>query len=148
MKATLTKTYPVSNRRAKPGRNLVYVKSPFDNIADEFGTEVGIWNLPFKSKTWSKVCREANKLNIQAIKDLFPEATSIKFSQKAGCTCGCSPGFIVNTESHLQGTNNWVTIEPTQEQQEAFRTSIFSSRYKWELLEEIKNQPQKAVAAN
>lgn len=148
MKATLTKTYPVSNRRAKPGRNLVYVQSPFDDIAEKFAAAHGIWDLPFKSKTWSKICREATRMNINAFKHLFPDATSIKFSAKAGCSCGCSPGYIVKTESYLKGTNNWVTIEPTQEQQDAFQASIFSSRYKRELLEEIKNQPQKAVAAN
>ena len=147
MKATLTKTTPVSDRRARPGRNIVYVKSPFDDVADQFGTKFGIWNLPFKSKTWSNICREANKLNLQALKDLFPEATSIKFSAKAGCTCGCSPGFIVKTENYLKGTNNWVTIEPAQVEQDMFRASIFSLRREWELREEVLDYNQKTKPA-
>lgn len=143
MKATLTKTTPVSDRRARPGRNIVYVKSPFDDIADKFAFAHGIWNLPFKSKTWSSICRETNKINARALKELFPEATSIKFSAKAGCTCGCSPGFIVKTESYLKGTNNWVTIEPTQVVQDMFRASIFSNRREWELQEEVLDYNQK-----
>ena len=140
MKATLTKTAPVSDRRAKAGRNLVYIKSPFDDIADEFASQHGIWNLPFKCKTWSKICREATKLNIQAFKHLFPDATSIKFSAKAGCSCSCSPGYIVKTDSYLKGTNNWLTVEASQVVLDMFRASIFSARRKFELQEEIESQ--------
>lgn len=140
MKAILTKTTQVSDRRAKAGRNLVYIKSPFDDIADEFASAHGVWNLPFKSKTWSKICREATKINIQAFKHLFPDAVSIKFSAKAGCRCGCSPGYIVKTDSYLKGTNNWVTIEVSQVVRDTFRAGIFSLRRKVELQEEIDNQ--------
>lgn len=138
MKATLTKTAPVQNsRRQKPGRNIVYIKSPFDNIVDEFGSAHKVWNLPFKSKTWSKICGEATKLNTKALKELFPEAVSIKFSAKAGCSCNCSPGYIIKTNSDRLGTNNWVTIEATQAEQDNFRASIFSLRRAKELREEI-----------
>lgn len=138
MKATLTQTAPVQNsRRQKLGRNIVYVSSPFDDIADEFATKNGIWNLPFKCKTWTGVCREATKINANALKKLFPEAVSIKFSRKAGCNCNCSPGYIVNINSDLPGTNNWVTIEATQVEQDVFRASIFSLRREVELKEEI-----------
>lgn len=82
MKATLTKTYPVSNRQAKPGRNLVYVKSPFDNIADEFGTEVGIWNLPFKSKTWSKVCRKLTSSTFKPLRISFRRPLLLSSAQR------------------------------------------------------------------
>jgi hypothetical protein len=144
MKATLTKTAPVQNsRRRSPGRNIVYVSSPFDDIADEFATKNGIWNLPFKCKTWTGVCREATKINANALKELFPEAVSIKFSQKAGCTCGCSSGYIVKTNSTQLDTNNWVTIEATQVEQDVFRASIFSLRREVELKEEI---AQNAIA--
>lgn len=139
MKATLTKSTPVSDRRAKPGRNLVYIKSPLDDIADEWASKYGIWNLPFKCKTWTKICREATKLNIQAFKDLFPDAISIKFSATAGCSCGCSMGYIVKTNSYLKGTNNWVTIEASQVVQDMFRASIFSARRAFELQEEIES---------
>lgn len=140
MKATLTKTTQITDRRAKAGRNVVYINSPFDDIADEFASAHGVWNLPFKSKTWSKICREATKINIQAFKHLFPDAVSIKFNAKAGCKCGCSQGYVVKTNSYLKGTNNWVDIEAPQVVLDMFRTSIFSARRAFELQEEIKNQ--------
>lgn len=143
MKATLINTSPITERRAKAGRSLVYVESPFDEIADQFATQYKIWNLPFKCKTWSKICREATKINIQAFKELFPDATSIKFSVKAGCRCGCSPGYIVKTNSAVNGTNNWVTIEAPRVHQDMFRASIFSNRRVWELQEEMMNYNQK-----
>ena len=34
-----------------------------------------------------------------------------KWSQKAGCSCGCSPGFIVDGwDSAISGKNVWVEI--------------------------------------
>ena len=42
--------------------------------------------------------------------------TSIRWSQKAGCSCGCSPGFIVNDN---QGCRNiFVSIEVALKQPE------------------------------
>ena len=138
MKATLTKTAPVQNsRRQKPGRNIVYIESPFDTIADEFASKHNVWNLPFKSKTWSKICSEATKINAKALKEIFPEAVSIKFSAKAGCACGCSQGYIVKTNSTLQGQNHWVTIEATQVEQDVFRAGILSLRRAMDLRDEI-----------
>lgn len=138
MKATLTKTAPVQNsRRQKPGRSIVYIESPFDTIADEFASEHKVWNLPFKSKTWSAVCREATKINAKALKELFPEAVSIKFSAKAGCTCGCSQGYIVKTNSTLPGQNHWVTVEASRVEQDVFRAGIFSLRRARDLEGEI-----------
>jgi hypothetical protein len=137
MKATLTQSSPVSDRRTKAGRNLVYIKSPFDDIADKFASAHGIWNLPFKSKTWSTICRETNKINAKALKELFPDALSIKFSAKAGCRCGCSPGYIVKQDSYLPGQNHWVTIEASATIQAVFRAGLFSLRRANELAEEI-----------
>jgi hypothetical protein len=138
MKATLTKTAPVQNsRRQKPGRNIVYIESPFDTIADEFASKHNVWNLPFKSKTWSKICSEATKINAKALKEIFPEAVSIKFSAKAGCACGCSQGYIVKTNSTLLGQNHWVTIEASQVEQDVFRAGILSLRRAVDLQEEI-----------
>lgn len=138
MKATLTKTAPVQNsRRQNPGRNIVYIESPFDTIADEFASKHEVWNLPFKSKTWSKICSEATKINAKALKEIFPEAVSIKFSAKAGCACGCSQGYIVKTNSTLPGQNHWVTIEASQVEQDVFRAGILSLRRAMDLQDEI-----------
>jgi len=55
---------------------------------------------------------------IKAAMHLTPEvAAKVKFnwSQRAGCSCGCSPGFIVsNLPTHLH-FDMWVTVEATPE---------------------------------
>ena len=129
MKATLTKTCSIrDSRRAKPGRSIVYVESPLDNVADDFAKEYGVWQLAFKSRTWSSVCNEVTAITAEVLKELFAGAVSIKFSQKAGCTCGCSPGYIVKYNSHKEGLNHWVTIEASEDELKQLRASLFSLR--------------------
>ena len=51
----------------------------------------------------------------EALKALnLPASTSVRWSQKAGCSCGCSPGFIVSdNEGHREV---FVTIEIAEKQ--------------------------------
>ena len=51
----------------------------------------------------------------EALKALnLPLSTPIRWSQKAGCSCGCSPGFIVSdNEGHKEV---FVTIEIAEKQ--------------------------------
>jgi hypothetical protein len=128
MKATLTKTAHISSRRSRPGRSIAYVNSPLDQVADEFATEYEIWDLPFKSKTWTSICNEVSKITAGVLKQLFAGATSIKFSYKAGCSCGCSPGYIVKYDSYRDGLNHWVDIEASAEELAELRASLFSLR--------------------
>jgi len=39
------------------------------------------------------------------IKDI----SQLSWSQKAGCSCGCSPGFIISSQD--KATDYWLTIE-------------------------------------
>jgi hypothetical protein len=138
MKATITKTREISSgQRRKPGRNLVYIKSPFDDVADNFACKYDIFNLEFKCKTWSKVCRLATKAAIKALKEVFPYASDIKFSAKAGCTCGCSPGYVIKENSNVIGKNYWVTIEATDEEISSFKDQVHSPRIVSELELEV-----------
>lgn len=41
----------------------------------------------------------------------LPADTKVRWSQKAGCTCGCSPGFIVDA---VRGVTAYVTVEATE----------------------------------
>ena len=82
MKATITHTSS-SNPHKSSGRSIVYVESPLNKVADEFAYKHGIFGLPFKCKTWDKVCRQVNKTHVVELKKLFPEALDIKFSAKA-----------------------------------------------------------------
>lgn len=129
MKATLTKTGNIRDaRRAQPGRSIVYVNSPLDQVAEDFATQYEVWQLPFKSRTWSSVCNEVSKITAEVLKELFAGAVSIKFSQKAGCSCNCSPGYIVKYDSYREGLNHWVNIEASEDELKELRASLFSLR--------------------
>lgn len=58
-----------------------------------------------------QVLKKANK---QQDKELpkFPENTKACWSQKAGCSCGCSPGFILQTDHWaLEGLEIFVELK-------------------------------------
>jgi hypothetical protein len=100
MKATISQTREVNRTgRSKMGRSIIYVESPLYKVADKFASDHNVFGLPFKSKTWGKVCQQVTKTHIVELKKLFPEALEIKFSQTAGCRCGCSPGYIMKHEA-------------------------------------------------
>ena len=145
MKATLTKTNFNKDRRnlVKYGsRSIVYVNCPLNDVADRFATANGIFQLSFKSKVWSRICREVNKKTLEALRPLFPQAESLTFSAKAGCACGCSPGFVMKHKVDPQ-QNHWVDIEAYSSELEAFATSVNCARNQADLLKEIEdNQPE------
>lgn len=136
MEATITYTRKSSRIKA----SVVYVESPINKVADEFAVEHGIYELRFKSVVWTKICRMTNKLNAQALKQLFPEALTIRFSHKAGCGCGCSPGFLLKCKDDLhQGKNFWVNIEATEEEVAAFKAQLSSLKLAENLEKEKRN---------
>ena len=136
MKATIKQSQANNDSRAGFGRNIIYIESPFDNAVDKFATENGVWNLDFKSKVWSSVCKQATKTNLKALKELFPDATSIKFSRKAGCSCGCSPGYIMRLEPNVRGRHFWVDVTANSEEVEEFK-QIVDNKFVSKLQEEI-----------
>lgn len=125
MKATITQTRkPHRSDRRSAGRSIIYVESPLDNVADRWFEGNKIRELSFKCKTWSKVSRMTTKPTAVALKELFPEALSITFSSKAGCKCGCSPGYIMKHPANQYGNNFWVKVEASDSEIETFAKSI------------------------
>lgn len=140
MKVTITTTREVNRTgRSKMGRSLIYVKSPLDDLADKFACNYGVYGLPFKSKTWDKVCRQVTKIHVVELKKLFPEALEIKFSRTAGCRCGCSPGYIMKHEPNQWGKNFWVDIEASEVENKLVWNSINCLRFQLELKKEIRD---------
>ena len=76
-----------------------------DRILDQWFDDWKIHELSKKSEAWSKAKRIGNKYVYKAIKSLVP-CKSVVYSRNAGCSCGCSPGYIVNTpeDTELIGT--------------------------------------------
>ena len=137
MKATITNSKTDNKLRNK---SVVYVNwSALDKVADQWFGDNSIMNLNFKCKTWSQVAGLVTKTTAPLLRDLFPEALSIKFSRTAGCRCGCSPGYIMEHELNQRGRNFWVDIEVTPEEVEAFTKKVYGSQYRQSLEKEIKD---------
>lgn len=139
----ITKTLPSQDRRgrAKHGtRSVVYVNTELNNIVDEFAEKHGIFRLQFKSKTWGKLTRMVNRAVVEELRRVFKDTTSkFHFSARAGCACGCSPGYIMTHEVAPQA-NHWVDVEFTRERIQAFRTAVFSKQMERDIMLEILQQ--------
>lgn len=63
--------------------------------------ENNVQSLKFKRKAWNKVARAgvaiSEKQMVPVVAKAFglkPEDFTIRFSRYAGCSCGCSPGYV------------------------------------------------------
>jgi len=72
-----------------------YVSSNLIGIADDWYMEKELYKRKFKSKAWKGVSRLVNKKVNAAIVEHVEGVTGSSFSSKAGCACGCSPGYIL-----------------------------------------------------
>jgi len=82
-------------------------------MLDEWFYDNNIAALAVKSKAWNKIKRAINKLATSRISStLNVNCSDIRFSQKCGCSCGCSPGYIVkNVKDVYRCTNIWCTLK-------------------------------------
>lgn len=89
----------------------VYVSSEITDVVDNFFFENEICSLKFKCRTWNALKKKATGMNIEALKTIFGEKASIKYSSKAGCSCGCSPGYVVKGDIPRQYYNSDVWVK-------------------------------------
>jgi hypothetical protein len=97
---TMVRHDPESRR----GNNkfVLYVTSPLADLIDkEFFRKHRIWDLEFKCAAWAAVARTATAEIIAEASPVLAarfsipqEALTLAFSRKAGCSCGCSPGYV------------------------------------------------------
>lgn len=119
---------------------VVYVEnSAIMDIANQWFDCNEVYSMPL-SNTWNQVRRILNKLHTQAIGELLPYAHSIRFSQKAGCFCGCSPGYIVKYSVPITGKEYWVDIKTTKEEQDSFTAKLDK------LVSKLEKEKQQKVA--
>ena len=82
------------------GKSRVYVHVEGETMWDDFGNRTSrphtLWRGPI----------------LAALKEAgFPENTRLRWSQKAGCSCPCSPAFFVtSTDPRGRGRDIWATI--------------------------------------
>jgi hypothetical protein len=95
----------------------VYADSNLSEVIDEFFNSKKIYSLPFKCRTWTKLKNFVNKVEEVSLKKSLSleDSAVVKYSHKAGCSCGCSPGFRVRkTRTALNEFRNhdvWVKLE-------------------------------------
>lgn len=95
----------------------VFVVSNLIRSADEWfdKNDVNMMNEP--SKTWKKVKRKGTTYINKVLKEEL-NAIKVNFSPYAGCSCPCSPGWVVKGGSfdyegekeYVNGKSIWVTI--------------------------------------
>lgn len=88
-------------------------------IADDFFMKNEIFLLDFKCKTWAKIRRKVTSIHRPILLD-YLNGEKVSYSAKAGCQCGCSPGYIVDS---IEFTNRslWGDFEFTEEEVAEFK---------------------------
>jgi len=105
----------------------VYIE---DNLLDgkinRWYDNQGIGKLKYKSKAWDFICRKRNRFMSKVIRKALslPDDVKIKFSHKAGCPCGCSPGFILSDKVN-NGICQSYWINPTPSGEELNEFDLF-----------------------
>lgn len=85
--------------RRAADRFIAYTDGTARSHADDvYLTKHKIFALDFRCKSWNRVAAlaaaiEAAKVK-QAVESKFGVVVEVKFSRTAGCSCGCSPGFV------------------------------------------------------
>lgn len=89
-----------------PSSFRVYANDPARQLADGFYNRHKIQSLRYKSKVWKRAGRLATKAEIAELRPALARFFSCKedeiqlaFSIYAGCSCGCSPGFVGSVTS-------------------------------------------------
>ena len=103
------RTYPekqISGARA-------YVTSAAGKAVDKFFNDHQIYGLQFKCSTWSSLKRKASEMDIADLKKVFGQNAQIRYSATAGCSCGCSPGYVISGEidQKFKNADVWVDIK-------------------------------------
>lgn len=86
-------------RRRHPERFIdgarAFVSSNTSKAIDPFFEKHKIYGLNFKCATWSSLRNRAAKLDIAELQTVFGPKAQIRWSRTAGCSCGCSPGYVI-----------------------------------------------------
>jgi len=80
-----------------------FIQSNLVDCTTEVFHENELYNVEWKSKSWTKLSSYATRLTAKALREKLElsENVSVTFSVYAGCSiCRCSPGFVI------RGKNN------------------------------------------
>lgn len=128
---TIRKVLPSDSRRG-PYSFRVFANDPARSLADGFYNRHKIHSLRYKSAVWKRAGKIATKAETNEIKPALArhfgcreDELSLAFSVYAGCSCGCSPGFVGSVTSGreitapdgsvLNQANVWANVEISPE---------------------------------
>jgi len=102
-------TLTIESKRTDTFKNgRIFVDSNINDLIDDWFRENEIHKLDFKCKTWSSLKRKATSMILPELRKISG-VEGAKYSHKAGCQCGCSPGYIV-TGKEWNYKSSWVGI--------------------------------------
>jgi hypothetical protein len=84
-----------TERRKKGAR--AFIQSNLVDCTTEVYSENELYNVEWKSKSWTKLSSYATRSTAKALRAKLElsENISVTFSVYAGCSCSCSPGYII-----------------------------------------------------
>jgi len=82
-------------RRKRGAR--AFVESTLVDCSTEVYNENELYHVEWKSKAWSKLSSYATRLTAKALRAQLglSNNVSVSFSVYAGCSCPCSPGYVI-----------------------------------------------------
>jgi hypothetical protein len=120
----------------------VYVECPgIYPLIDKYFSD-NIMFLKVVSKAWRSVKMTATKIVISKLSEHFGlPARDIKWSNYCGCSCGCSPGYIVKVPEGdpKSGHSLWVKVDVTEAEIASVQKAIEDSKAKLAMDKEKNN---------
>lgn len=86
-------------------RRKIGARAFIDSTLVERSTEVyyenSLYGVKWKSKAWSKLSSWATRLTAKALREKLglSNNVSVTFSVYAGCSCPCSPGYVIRAKN-------------------------------------------------
>jgi len=89
-----------SSARRKRGARA-FIDSTLVDCTCEVYHENSLYGVKWKSKAWSKLSSWATRLTAKALREKLglSNNVSISFSVYAGCSCPCSPGYVIRAKN-------------------------------------------------
>ena len=86
-------------RRKRGAR--AFVESTLVDCSTEVYHENELYHVEWKSKAWSKLSSYATRLTAKALREKLglSNNVSVTFSAYAGCSCPCSPGYVIRAKN-------------------------------------------------
>jgi hypothetical protein len=129
-------------------KGIVYINSNLLSVLDNELFFPYVIDLKVKSKAWKSIKNKALGMIGNAIKNQMHESYTVKYNEKAGCNCGCSPGFVVKRDvkvsykdlsPSLDFTEMWIDADFSEDEMNDFRNNNYS-KFKHQVMGEcLKN---------